>query len=95
MNDEQREQFEALLVRSIGDISASPRRLRNMREEMLSHLVNSYEEELARLGDERAAEDAAIERLGDADELQAQLQASVPFLKACSFCAWIERRILF
>src|SRR5262249_11480334 len=52
-----------------------------MRQELLAHLTASYEEEKARLGDDRAAVEAAVRRFGDPKEITRDLQASVPFLE--------------
>ncbi|MGW8257285.1 MAG: hypothetical protein ACWGMZ_07365, partial [Thermoguttaceae bacterium] len=48
------------------------------REELLGHLTAIFEEELEKLGDERAALDRAKQRFGDPHELTGQLQESVP-----------------
>jgi ATP-dependent Clp protease ATP-binding subunit ClpC len=49
-----------------------------MREELLAHLTAIFEEEVERLGDQRAALDQAARRFGDPRELTAQLQDTVP-----------------
>jgi len=85
MNPLRLRDFESYLEQAIQPITASPARKRIMREEMLAHLLNSYEEELARLTDEKSAGDVAIKRLGNADELRLQLQDSVPFFERALF----------
>jgi hypothetical protein len=86
MNPDRLREFEAIASRIIQPILASPRRRRSMREEMLAHLCQAYEEELTRRGDDQAAADSARQRLGDADQLRRQLQASVPYFEHL-FCA--------
>jgi len=52
-------------------------RKRRMREELLAHLTAIFEEESAKLADERAALDQAKQRFGDPRELTGQLQETV------------------
>jgi hypothetical protein len=94
MNDPRLENFQAHLMRAIRPIAASPGRKRTMREEMLSHLLSSYQEELGRQADERTAVDTALQRLGNPEELQLQLQASVPFLERVLFLC-LDRKETF
>jgi hypothetical protein len=49
-----------------------------MREELLGHLLRAFDDELARSGDERAAAAETLRRFGEADDLQVELDASVP-----------------
>ncbi|HEY2585084.1 MAG TPA: permease prefix domain 1-containing protein [Tepidisphaeraceae bacterium] len=62
-------------------VKAGRRRRRAMREELLAHLRQAYEEELAQGQDESAAFDAVVRRFGRPDELQRLIQASVPPLE--------------
>lgn len=78
MNDPRATEFESALQNCIDPIAASAGRKRAMREEMLAHLLSSYDQELRRQPDERAAMDAAIRRMGGPEDLRRQLQASVP-----------------
>jgi hypothetical protein len=71
-------EFESALQRCIDPIAAGAGRKRLMREEMLAHLLSSYEQELRRQPDEGAAAEAAIRRMGAPDDLRRQLQATVP-----------------
>ena len=52
-----------------------------MREELSAHLAGRFEEERGRLGDDVAAAERAIERLGEVSELTRSLQDSVPWLE--------------
>jgi len=52
-----------------------------MGEELSAHLTASFEEERARLGDDQAAAERAILRLGKVSELTRSLQDSVPWLE--------------
>ena len=79
-------EFDARVRDAVGAIAASPARRRAMREELLSHLVCSYEEELGRPGvSPRAAVVAALGRLGDPGALHDQLQKSVPVIERLVF----------
>jgi hypothetical protein len=49
-----------------------------MREELLAHVVGVFEEERARLGDDRAAVERTALRFGNPAEVTSQLQESVP-----------------
>src|SRR5262249_38219575 len=51
---------------------------RKMREELLAHVSGVFEEELAKLGDERIALERTAQRFGKPADLTEQLQASVP-----------------
>jgi hypothetical protein len=49
-----------------------------MREELLAHVVGVFEEEWAKLGDDRAALERTAMRFGNPAEVTSQLQESVP-----------------
>ena len=49
-----------------------------MREELLAHVVGVFEEESAKLGDDRAALERTALRFGNPAEVTSQLQESVP-----------------
>lgn len=49
-----------------------------MRRELLGHLVETFEQELTRLGDTQAAAGAAMARLGGPADLTPKLQRTVP-----------------
>jgi hypothetical protein len=93
MNDPTPKDFERHLDPVIDSIAASPARKSIMREEMLAHLLDSYQAEQSKT-DERAAIRTAINRLGSTDELRLQLQASVPTLERILF-AYLNRKETF
>lgn len=64
--------------RAVRPVWARRGRKRRMRRELLTHLTAAYEEERARLGDDRLALNRALARFGDPSELTRELQASVP-----------------
>ncbi|MGD0138252.1 MAG: permease prefix domain 1-containing protein [Tepidisphaeraceae bacterium] len=94
MNDPRPKDFEAHLCRVIDSIAARPDRKRIMREELLGHLLECHQAELSRGSNERAAVQAAIERLGSVDELRMQLQASVPFFERMLFACLNRKETL-
>jgi hypothetical protein len=71
-------EFMVLVERAVRPVRAEPRRKMRMRQELLAHLTASYEEELARRGDEAAAREAAAQRFGDPAAIARELQATVP-----------------
>lgn len=79
MNDSTRTQLKIIVERAVRPVHATLSRKRRMREELLGHVSAVYEEEAARLGDERSAVVATEQRFGNAAELTVQLQASVPW----------------
>ena len=71
--------FDPHVRAALRGLFAAPRRLRQMRDELLAHLLASYEEELTRPGaTPDAAAASAARRLGDPADLRRQLQSSVP-----------------
>ena len=78
MNDVTLNELKILVERAVRPVRATMVRKRRMREELLAHLAATFEEEAARLGDERAALDRAAERFGNPAGLTAELQQSVP-----------------
>jgi hypothetical protein len=77
MNDSTLVQLQAIVERAIKPVRASRSCKRNMREELLAHLIAVFEEEAARLGDERLALEKTEQRFGSSDELTNQLQESI------------------
>jgi len=73
--------FESHVARIVAPLVARRARKESMREELLLHFHQAYEEEFARSGDERVATEATVHRLGDGNVLSSRLQASVPFLE--------------
>jgi hypothetical protein len=85
------------LDRVVQPVRAGRSRKRRMRQELLGHLTAAYEEERARLGDDRLALNQALARFGDPAELTRELQASVPWWERVLFAdfgsPWLERRV--
>lgn len=77
MNDITLNRLKVLVERAVRPVRASTTHKRKMREELLAHVSDVYEEE-AKLGDEQAALARTQERFGQAAELTDQLQASIP-----------------
>lgn len=71
-------QLMKLVERVVRPVQASRTQRRKMREELLSHLSALYDEELFRLGDAKAALDAAAARFGDPAELSKDLGRALP-----------------
>jgi len=71
--------FGDQIERVVGPVWASEARKDRMREELAAHLAASFEEGRADLGDDRAAAERAIRRLGEAGALTRSLQESVPW----------------
>jgi hypothetical protein len=94
MSDARQKDFDDHLSCVIDPIMASPGRKRIMRADLLDHLRESYRMELDCRADEYAAIEAAIARLGNADELRLQLQASVPFFERMLFLC-LDRKETF
>jgi hypothetical protein len=78
MNESSLTQLKIIVERAVRPVCASTSRKRKMREELLAHVSDVFEEESARLGDELAALARTQERFGQAAELTVLLQASVP-----------------
>jgi hypothetical protein len=78
MNQSTLTQLKIIVERSVRLVRASTSRKRKMREELLAHVSGVFEEESARLGDDRAALERTALRFGDSAEVTGQLQDSVP-----------------
>lgn len=77
MNETTLRELKTIVESAVRPLRATARRKRTVREELLGHLMAVYDEELQRLGDERAALDRATKRFGDPVALTAQLQQGV------------------
>ena len=73
--------FKDHIERAVGPVRAVESRKDRMGEELSAHLAASFEEERTRLGDDQAAAERAIQRLGKVSELTPSLQDSVPRLE--------------
>jgi len=78
MNEYTLTRLKVIVERAVRPVRASNSRKRKMREELLAHVVGVFEEEGARLGDERAALERTALRFGNPAEVTSQLQESVP-----------------
>ena len=78
MNDATLTELKVVVERAVRPVRASNFRKRRIREELLGHLTTIYEDELGRLGDERAALEQARQRFGDPSKLARELQEAVP-----------------
>jgi hypothetical protein len=77
MNEFTLTRLKIIVEPAVGPVRASSARKRQMREELLAHVIGVFEEE-AKLGDEPAALARTQERFGQVAELTGHLQASVP-----------------
>src|SRR5262249_42502586 len=78
MNEFTLNELKMLVERAVRPVRCSRFRKRQMREELLAHLITIFEEEAAKLNDERAALEQTARRFGQPAELSRQLQLSVP-----------------
>jgi hypothetical protein len=78
MNPSTLAQLKILVERAVRPVQASTSRKQKMREELLAHVAAVFEEEAARLGDERLVLERTEQRFGNPTELAGQLQQSVP-----------------
>jgi hypothetical protein len=78
MNEPTLTGLKILVERAVRTVRASTSLKGKMREELLAHVVGVFEEEAARLGDERAALEQTALRFGNPAEVTGQLQESVP-----------------
>ena len=65
MNESTLTQLKIIVERAVRPVEASIARKRKMREELLAHVVGVFEEESARLGDDRAALERTALRFGN------------------------------
>jgi len=78
MNESSLTQLKIIVERAVRPVRASTSCKRKMREELLAHVSDVFEEEVAQLGDEQGALARTGGRFGQPAELAAQLRASVP-----------------
>lgn len=86
--------FEPSLRQTLRGLVASPRRKHRMHDELLAHLLASYDEERAAGLDPADAARAALRRLGDPADLRRQLQSSVPLIERLFFQALSKETIM-
>jgi hypothetical protein len=78
MNESTLTRLKIIVERAVRPVRASTPRKRQMREELLAHVCGVFEEESAKLGDDRAALEQTALRFGNPAEVTSQLQESVP-----------------
>jgi len=71
------DELNLLVERVVGPVRASRATKGKMRAELLSHVATVFEEELARLGDERLALERTAQRFGNPADLTAGLQGTI------------------
>ena len=71
MNESTLTQLKIIVERAVRPVRASTLRKRKMREELLAHVSGVFEEESARLGDDRAALERTALRFGNPAEVTA------------------------
>jgi hypothetical protein len=77
MNDTTLTALQVVVERAVRPVRAGARRKDRMREELLAHLAGIYDQERARLGDERAAREEAVRRFGPPADLTRGLQETL------------------
>lgn len=95
MNDATLKELEAVVERTVAPVRTTLVRKRQMREELLAHLVSVFEQAAVRLGDETLAVQEAKSRFGDPVELSGQLQESVPWMESASMRKWCSKKSAF
>jgi hypothetical protein len=92
MNESTLAQLKTLVERVVRPVRASAAYKRNMREELLAHVVAAFEQEATRLRDERAALERTAERFGNPGELTGRFREAIP---ARERNAWFLETLLF
>jgi hypothetical protein len=78
MNEATLTQLKIIVERAVRPVLASTYHKRKMREELLSHVSEVFEEESVKLNDVRAALEQTALRFGNPADVTGQLQESVP-----------------
>ena len=78
MNESTLTQLQVIVERAVRPVQASISCKRKMREELLTHVSGTFEDELAHLQDEHAALERTLVRFGNPTEVMSELQDSVP-----------------
>jgi hypothetical protein len=78
MNDNILTQLKTIVERVVRPVTASRRRKRQIREELLAHLTTVFESELATVGNETTALERTQTRFGDSGQLTAEFQKAIP-----------------
>jgi hypothetical protein len=94
MTDHRLQILAGRVERIVAPLAVSRKRKELMREELLAHLCEAYEQELALPADDDAATEAAMRRLGEVAELTGRLQASAPAPEMILFLCGGRKEIL-
>jgi hypothetical protein len=78
MNEIIRAQLKVLAANSVRPVRCGAARKRAMRDELFTHLIETFERELSQGDEESAALERTAARFGSPAELTASLQASIP-----------------
>ncbi|MBA3312831.1 MAG: hypothetical protein M3552_17440 [Planctomycetota bacterium] len=70
--------LKVIVERAVRPVRATLERKKRMREELLAHVTEVLDEEVGKSADAQAAIAATARRLGNADEIAAELQRTVP-----------------
>jgi hypothetical protein len=93
MNDHRLQILAERAAAIVAPLAASRKRKSLVREELLAHLFQAYEEERSSMGDDQAVE-AAIRRLGSTTEMTVRLQACVPAPEMVLALCWPRKETL-
>jgi len=89
MNEDIVRELRKTVERAVRPLAVSLKRKRQVREELLAHLLGVFDQELATDGDEQAALARTLARFGDPAELTADLANSAPRLDGLQrFLEW-------
>jgi hypothetical protein len=89
-----------LVEQIVRPVRASPSRKRDVREELLAHVIAVFEDECVRLGDQQSALQRTALRFGNPAELSDELQGSISvagyagWLLESVFCSLLGCRML-
>lgn len=78
MTETQLTGLKVIVERAVRPVATTLARKKRMREELLAHVTDVFEQEYERLGDEAAALAATARRFGDPRVVTAELQKTVP-----------------
>ena len=78
MNESTFIQLKTIVERAVRPVRASNSRKREMREELLAHVSNVFDEEMSRLHEEATALEQTARRFGNPADVTSQLQESMP-----------------
>lgn len=79
MNLDIAKQFQALASQATRNIIATPKRRQAIADELLTHLHQTFEQELSKTQNESTALDNTLNRFGNLQKLQQELRSSIPW----------------